>query len=163
MLWEHLAHHKPHLGALLCSWAKNSFGGGVGLEVLDLQSPGELGGAATPAGSALQGWLSSHHHPTPSPSSGTPPCLSFPPWICPISGRCGVLEAGSTSPADEERQELARAQLGAELQPQGAALELLLWITVREKGKREGGRKKKPKHFVFTNALFEQDYFLTPR
>lgn len=138
---------KPHLGAFLCSWAKKQLWGCGGLEGLD---PAEPRGAVwschprriSSAGLAAQ--LSQPPHalaPGPVPSSDAPVCLSFPPCTCLIWADEEFWRQ-DPSPPDVQRQELARAQLRPELQPQGATLELLLWITVKKR-ERKGGEEKK--------------------
>lgn len=105
-----------------------------------------------------------HKHPTPwlQAPFPAPVCLSFPPCIGPIGAKRGVFE-GKIHPLLMCR---GRSWHGHGCH-QNYSPKVQPWNfycgSQQEKREREGEKKKKPKHFVLTNGLFEQDYFLTPR
>lgn len=128
-----------------------------------------LCGAAIPEGSALWGWQQSFHNlPTPSPRAPFPAqtCLSFPHPVSVSSGQTEEFFGGKIHPLLMSR---GRSWHGHSCD-QNYSPKVQPWNfycgSQSEKRGREGGgvkKKKKPKHFVLTNGLFEQDYFLTPR
>lgn len=144
---------------------------GKGGWVLDPAKPRRTQWSWIPDGSALRGWKPPaqprfHNHPTPSLRAPFPAqTLPRASVSHPVS-----ISSGQTRSSEGKIHPLLMCRgrswhghgCDQNYSPKVQPWNFYCGSQLREKGKRAGG-KKKPKRFVLTNGLFEQDYFLTPR